>query len=282
MNLKAIVVDDEPLAVRRLQIALGRIGGVELLGTASDGMGALELINSASPDLILLDIKMPIMDGFDFLKALASSPVVPEVIFVTAYSDFAVRAFEEGAVGYVLKPIGHDQLRLAIERARVKLRTSHAEERLAALSALLDTLQRREPPPEVSFEQDLWVDSGTGMERVAIADVDWFEAAGDYVAIHRGQKEHLLHDSLRLLIQRLDPDEFARVHRTAIVRLKSIRALERGKFGALILCLGSGDRVPVSRTYKEALLSRIRPKRAAGTSEKAPFGDENWSVGENP
>ncbi|MEA3014207.1 MAG: two-component system, LytTR family, response regulator [Sphingomonadales bacterium] len=261
MNLRAIVVDDEPLAVRRLQIALERIGGIELLGTAADGVAALELISAFAPDLVLLDIKMPVMDGFDLVKALASAPV-PEIIFVTAYSDYAIRAFEAGAVGYVLKPIDEDRLRSAVERARVKLRTGHAEERLAALSALLDKLQRREPPSETPFEQELWISSGTTIEKVAVGEVDWFEAAGDYVAVHCGQREHLLHDSLRSLVLRLNPDEFARVHRKAIVRLDVIEAVERGNLGALILRLASGQRVSVSRTYKLSLLARIRARRA--------------------
>jgi two-component system LytT family response regulator len=280
VNLRAIVVDDEPLAVRRLQIALRRIGGVELLGTASDGEKALELIGACAPDLILLDIKMPVMDGFDLVKALASAPV-PEIVFVTAYSDFAVRAFEAGAVGYVLKPIDEDRLRIAVERARAKLRTSDAEERLAALSALLDKLQQRELPAENPFEQELWIHGGTMIERVAVRNVDWFEAAGDYVAVHCGQREHLLHDSLRSLIERLDPDDFARVHRKAIVRLKAIEAVERGKLGAPILCMASGHRVPVSRTYKRALLSRIKARRADGSGANASFGGESVPVGEN-
>ena len=199
MNLRAIVVDDEPLAVRRLQIALERIGGIELLGTAADGAKALELISAFAPDLVLLDIKMPVMDGLDLVQALSSAPF-PEIIFVTAYSEFAIRAFEAGAVGYVLKPIDEDRLRLAVERARVKLKAGHAEERLAALSALLDTLQRREPEPEAPFEQELWISSGTTIERVDVGAVDWFEAAGDYVAVHCEQKEFLLHDSLRSLV----------------------------------------------------------------------------------
>jgi two-component system LytT family response regulator len=280
MNLRAIVVDDEPLAVRRLQIALERIGGIELLGTAADGKAALDLIRASAPDLILLDIKMPVMDGFDLVKALASAPV-PEIIFVTAYSDFAIQAFEAGAVGYVLKPIDEDRLRSAVERARVKLRTVHAEERLAALSALLDKLQRRQPPPETPFEQELWISSGTTTERVAVRDVAWFEAAGDYVAVHCERKEHLLHDSLRSLIQRLNPDEFARVHRKAIVRLDAIEAVERGRLGALILRLACGHRVAVSRTYKRSLLLRIGARRADGSGGNAPLGDEGMPVGEN-
>lgn len=259
MNLRAIVVDDEPLAIRRLQIAIERIGGIELVGTASDGAKALELIRAAAPDLILLDIKMPVMNGFDLVKALGSSSV-PEIVFVTAYSDFAVDAFEAGAVGYVLKPIGEDRLRAAVDRARAKLRTSRAEERLATLSAVLDKLQRREPPPAPAFEQEFWIASGPTIERVSVKDVSWFEAAGDYVAVHCARKEHLLHDSLRALAERLDPDEFVRVHRKAIVRLEAIERIERGKLGALVLHLSSGDRVPVSRTHRRALLDKIGPE----------------------
>jgi DNA-binding LytR/AlgR family response regulator len=280
MNLRAIVVDDEPLAVRRLQIALGRIGGIELLGTASEGVKALELISASSPDLILLDIKMPTMDGFELVRALVSAPVVPEIIFVTAHSDFAIQAFEVGAIGYVLKPIGEDRLRMAVEAARVKLRTKHAEERLADLTSLLDKLRLGEPPSETPFEQEFWVDRGATIERVAVSDIDWFEAAGDYVAIHCEHREHLLHDSLTSLVQRLNPNEFARVHRKAIVRLQCIQALERGKLGALVLRLASGHGVPVSRTYRRSLVLRIRKARADRSGEYGSFGDVSVPDGE--
>lgn len=255
--LRAIAVDDEPLAIRRLQIALERIGGIDLLGDASEGATALRLIRNLSPDLVFLDIKMPLMDGFALSNALLSAPIVPEIVFVTAYSDFAVRAFEVGAVGYVLKPIGESQLRTAIDAARVKLRTRNAQERLADLTKTLEKLQFAQPPPEPQFETEFWIDSGSTLERVATGTIDWFEAAGDYVAVHCDQKEHLLYDSLASLAQRLNPDEFTRVHRKAIVRIQSIRALERGKFGAITLQLLSGDRVPVSRSHKRELLSRF-------------------------
>jgi DNA-binding LytR/AlgR family response regulator len=279
MNLRAIVVDDEPLAVKRIQIALRRIGGVELLGTASDGVKALELISTCSPDLILLDIKMPLMNGFDLLRALGGV-AVPEVIFITAYGDFALAAFEAGAVGYVLKPIGEDRLRIAVERARAKLKSRDAEERLASLSALLEKLQRSEPPSKIAYEQELWIHSGSTIERVAVQDVDWFEAAGDYVAVHCGRREYLLHDSLRSLIERLDPAEFIRVHRKAIVRLEAVSAVTRERFDALILEMGSGDRVRVSRTYKQSLKERTRIGAQLRATETAPLSDQSKQVGE--
>lgn len=281
MKLRTIVVDDEPLAIRRLQIALGRIGGIELLGTASEGMRALELISASSPDLILLDIKMPVMDGFDLVKTLVSAQVVPEIIFVTAHNDFAVEAFEAGAAGYVLKPIDEDRLRMAVEAARTKLRTRHTEKRLADLSLLLHKLQLGKPPSETPFEQEFWIHRGSTIERVAATHIDWFEAAGDYVTVHCEHKEHLLHDSLASLAERLNPDEFARVHRKAIVRFQSIEALERSKLGALFLRLASGDRVPVSRTYKRSLLSRIGMGRADRSGNDRLFEDESMPNGEN-
>lgn len=257
MNLRAIIVDDEPLAVRRLQIALARIGEIELVGTASDGAKAVDLIDACAPDLVLLDIMMPAMDGFELVRALDPAGA-PEVIFVTAYSEFAVRAFEEGAVGYVLKPVGEGRLRVAVDRARVKLRTRNAEERLAALQSVLESLSGRDPSPESGFDQELWINNGRTTERILVKEATWFETAGDYVAVHCGSKELLLHDSLTSLAQRLDPAEFARVHRRAIVRLAAIKAVERGKFGALVLSLESGDQVRVSRSYKRSVLDRIQ------------------------
>jgi DNA-binding LytR/AlgR family response regulator len=261
VSLRAIVVDDEPLAVRRLQIALERIGGIQLLGTASDGLQAKELIDTHSTDLIFLDIRMPIMDGFGLVKALSSGHV-PEIIFVTAYRDFAVAAFEAGAVGYVLKPNDDDRLRVAVDRARMKLQARNADERLAALLVLLSKLQKVESDSKPPFERELWLTSGHKMERVAVEDIDWFETAGDYVAVHRGGREYLLHGSLRSLAERLDPAEFARVHRKALVRLKAVDAVERTNWGGLVLAMTCGDRVAVSRTYKGVMRSKIMTRSA--------------------
>lgn len=280
MNLKLIAIDDEPLALRRLEIALARIDGVELIGTASNGEKALELIRTQPPDLILLDIRMPAMNGFDLLKALQASRL-PEIVFVTAYSSYAVQAFDQGAIGYVLKPIDEERLRICIERARVKLRGKDSERRLEEVSAVLAKLQSGGPWLEPEYEQGLWINSGNLIERVSVRDVTWFEAAGDYVAVHRPSKEHLLYDSLRSLVERLDPREFVRVHRKAIVRLAAVEAIERGKLGALILRFADGTRVPVSRSHRAEVLSRVSSGNPARTSRSALFGEREMPTGEN-
>lgn len=258
MRLRAIIADDEPLALRRLQIALRDIGGVEIVGTAKDGVAALELVRSKAPDLILADIKMPGLSGLRLVELMdLQSP--PAVVFVTAYDQFAVKAFEEGAIDYVLKPIGHERLRRAIERARQRLRTHSAEQRVTELRGVIASLQRKSDEQEgPAYDDALWIGTRGKVVRVAARDVCWFEAAGDYVAVHTPEQEHMLHDSLSALEARLDPALFVRVHRGAIVRKDAVTAIERLKFGAIQLRLSSGAAVSVSRSYRQAVRSLFK------------------------
>jgi DNA-binding LytR/AlgR family response regulator len=144
----------------------------------------------------------------------------------------------------------------------------------------MNKVQQSEAPSETPYEQELWISRGATIERVAVQDVERFEAAGDYVAVHCKEREYLLHDSLRSLVQRLDPDDFARVHRKSIVRLGAIDAINRGKFGALDLTMASGHRVPVSRPYRRDLQSRIMAGRPDGSGENASVGDLSAPIGE--
>ena len=257
MTLRVVIADDEPLALRRLQIALDDMPDVEIVGTASDGHAALELIDELSPDIVLLDIRMPEMSGIQLVEAL-DHPSPPAVIFVTAFDSFAVEAFREGAVDYVLKPLDTERLRIAIERAQIALQTRDASQRIAELREALTSLQREEAEREKpDFEEHLWVTSRGHVIRVPVNDVHWFEADGDYVQIHSKDRDHLIHDSLRDLETRLDPQRFLRVHRSAIVSIRSVVGLEKSDFGALRLRLTNGVAVPVSRSYKKATLAAL-------------------------
>ena len=256
MSLRIVIADDEPLALRRLHIALDDMEGVEIIGSATDGVEALKLINELSPDIVLLDIRMPELSGLQLVEAL-DHPSPPAIIFITAYDSFAVEAFREGAVDYLLKPLDEERLKLAIERAQLALETRDAKERIAELREALSTLQLEEAAREKpAYEEYLWVSSRGHVIRVPVSDVHWFEAEGDYVVIH-AERNHLIHDSLRDLETRLDPHRFLRVHRSSIVCIPSVIGLERSDFGAVRLRLVDGSEVAVSRSYKKATLAAL-------------------------
>jgi len=256
LTLRIVIADDEPLALRRLQIALDSMPQVDIVGSATDGEQALELINVLSPDIVLLDIRMPELSGLQLVEAL-DHPSPPAVIFITAYDSFAVEAFREGAVDYLLKPLDEDRLRIAIERAQQALETRDASQRIAELRDALVALQLEEAAREKpAFDEFFWVSSRGHVIRVPVNDVHWFEAEGDYVVIH-SDRNHLIHDSLRDLESRLDPQRFLRVHRSAIVCIRSVVGLERSDFGAVRLRLVDGAEVAVSRSYKKTTLAAL-------------------------
>ena len=260
MKLRAVIAEDEPLALRRLSAAIRRIKEieVEIVGEASDGAAALELVKAARPNVLLLDIMMPGMTGVELLRGLDMAEP-PAVIFVTAYDHFAVDAFDEGAVDYVLKPLDEERLAKALGRAKDRLLTVRNEQRVSQLRASLDALDRQMAQAEPSpFEEELWITKRGVAERLPVDRIDWFEAAGDYVTVHSGERETMIHDSIASLAERLDPARFARVHRRSIVALARVRAVERGKFGAITLVLESGASVAVSRTYRGEILERLQ------------------------
>ena len=196
--IRILVVDDEPLAIERLQLLLARLDGVALAGTALEGKAALRLVEATGPDAILLDIAMPGMDGIDVARALARVPNPPVVIFVTAFDTFAVAAFDVEAVDYVMKPVAADRLARAIERAR-------------------DRLARRseEPAPPGRSSQHLeefWVSEARGLVRLAAADVDRITAERDYMRLHVGRRSWLINHTIGKLEEELDPAQIGRAH----------------------------------------------------------------------
>ena len=200
--MRVVIADDEPLALRRLEIALDAIPDVEIVGVADDGEQALDLIDSLSPDIVLLDIRMPEMSGLELVDAL-DHPSPPAVIFITAYDSFAVEAFREGAIDYLLKPLDEDRLRIAIERAQLALATRDASQRIAELREALTSLQREEAAREKpAYEEYIWVSSRGQVIRVPVDDVHWFEAEGDYVVIHADRESP---DSRQLARSRISP-----------------------------------------------------------------------------
>jgi len=240
--LKVLIADDEPLAAERLQLLLARCSGIDLVGTASDGESAVRMAEALRPDLLLLDIEMPGLDGIEVARAIASSQFSPAVVFVTAFDRFAVAAFEVAAVDYLMKPVDPARLQRGLERARVYLR------------------QRREQPERTPGKTSEWLDEFwasdlTGLVRIAARDVDRVSAERDYMRLHVGRRSWLIHHSMAALEEGLNPELFVRLHRSAIVRRDFITGFTRNPSGRWIARLGDGSEQPVGRLYSDRVRS---------------------------
>ena len=226
--LRILLVDDEPLAIERLQILCAGLPGVQLVGTAGDGEAALRLAEALRPDLLLLDIAMPGLTGIDVARQLESKPHRPAIVFVTAFDDFAVTAFDVSAVDYLLKPVSGERLCRALDRVR---------ERAAATPA---------PQP---WLQEIWVPHRAEIIRLDTRDIELIEAERDYMRLHLGARSFLIHQTIGELERRLDPERFVRLHRSTIVRRDRIRSLHHDGCGNWTAQLEGGRSQRIGRTY---------------------------------
>lgn len=235
-RLRLLIVDDEPLAVERLQILCAGLGSVNLVGTANDGDAALRLIDALDPDLVLLDIAMPGMSGMDVARILETRERRPALIFCTAFDQFAVAAFDVAAVGYLLKPVTAEQLAKAVARAQ----------------ALIGTAQSVSPTAPTWIEE-FWVPHRSEVIRIGANDIDWIEAERDYMRLHMGTRSFLLHETISALERRLDPERFIRVHRSTIIRRDFIDRLTHDGLGTWSAQLRNGHVVRIGRSYQAAV-----------------------------
>lgn len=246
-KIRALIVDDEPLARDGVRLHLESQTDIEIVGEAVDGDNAVEMINELRPDLVFLDVQMPGLDGFGVIEAVGVD-AMPAVVFTTAYDEFALRAFDANAVDYVLKPFDGDRLRRALDQARTQIRgrrRSEIEERLIGLLAELHG--------KGQYLERIIVRSGGRILILRTDDVDWLEAASNYVRIHAGGREYLLRETMTNLETRLDPAQFVRIHRSTIVRLNRIKELEPLFQGDYVLILEDGTRLTSSRGYRDRL-----------------------------
>ena len=238
--LRTLIVDDEPLAVERLQILCARLPALSVIGTASDGAAALRLIDALTPDLVLLDMTMPEVDGLGVARQLAAAAHRPSVIFVTAHEDFAVDAFDLDAVDYVLKPVSPDRLERAVNRALARRTQPFAS-------------VEGDPTPASQWLEELWVPHRSELVRLATLDLDRIDADRDYVRLHVGgtgaARSYLMLHTIAGLEARLDPERFIRLHRSTIVRRDRIAGLRHDGLGVWSAELVDGEAVRVGRTY---------------------------------
>lgn len=258
-GLRVAIVDDEPLARERLRTLLADHPDVQLVAECEDGAEALSTLSETDVSLLFLDVQMPELDGFEVLDTLAHlrrEERLPAVVFVTAYDAHAVRAFEAGEQEYLLKPFTSDLFEEALARAKERLRRPGGAENLnEELRKLLRTL-RAERESRNAYHLRFAVRSPRALSFVNAADIDWVEADGNYVGLHSQGKRHLVRETLKAVEARLDPQQFVRVHRSAIVNVECIVSLEPYLHGEFVLTLRDGSKLTSSRTYSGRLRAR--------------------------
>ncbi|HEX9754709.1 MAG TPA: LytTR family DNA-binding domain-containing protein [Gemmatimonadales bacterium] len=253
--IRVLVVDDEPLARNGLVSLLRRDSEVEVVGECADGRAAVVAVDALDPDLVLLDVQMPEMDGFEVIRAVGPDRM-PPVVFVTAYDQFAVRAFEVHALDYLLKPFDDERFRAALAHAKEVVRGGELGQLTRRLQALLGQPAAPVPPNEAPLER-LVVKKPDTTLLVPVDEIDWIEAADYCVRIHAAGRVHVLRESMHRLEQRLDQSRFFRVHRSAIVNLDRVREARQTVRGEHVLVLQDGSRIRMSRIRRAALEERL-------------------------
>lgn len=250
-TIRALIVDDEPLARERVTTLLAQEPDVEVVGECRDGREAVAAIRQLDPDLVFLDIQMPGADGFDVIQAVGPEKM-PLVIFVTAYDQHALRAFEVRALDYLLKPFDRERFRDALARARGQIEGRESGDLGRRLLALVQEI--RPGPPRADR---LVVKSGGRLFFLRTDEIDWIEASGNYVRVHVGAESHLLRETMASLEAKLDQDRFLRIHRSRIVNLERVKEMQPWLNGEYVVILTTGVRLTLSRGYREKLQERL-------------------------
>jgi two-component system, LytTR family, response regulator len=255
MKLRALIVDDEPLAREWVRGAVSEDQELEVIGECGNGFEAAEAIRRLKPDLVFLDVQMPGLDGFGVLEAL-SPDEIPAIVFVTAFDQYAVRAFEAQAVDYLMKPFSRERLEEAVRRVRELLKGRSLEDFRDSIGKIVEKIRRDRSYPE-------WVLLKAEGKNVfvKVRDIDWIESSRNNVRIHVGQTIYLLHETTSAIAQRLDPKKFLRIHRSSIVNIERIKELHPWFNGDYAVILRDGTQLTLSASYRD----RLREFRRFGT-----------------
>jgi two-component system LytT family response regulator len=250
--IRALIIDDEPLPRERIRTLLGEHRDVEVIGECRDGQVAVDTILAARPDLVFLDIQMPELDGFEVIKAI-SHEYLPAIIFVTAFDQYAIRAFDVNAIDYLLKPINAARFETAVQRAIERLAQSNPRE---PDPQLLNFIEQLRAGPK--FTTRFVVRSGARVSFVRTSEVDWIDVADNYVRLHIAGREHLVRETLKSVESQLDPDLFIRVHRSVIINLDRVETVEHTFHGEYLVTMKDGAKLTTSRSYSERLRLLLR------------------------
>lgn len=256
-KIRTLIADDEPAAREAIALLLGQDPDIELVGSCADGGATLAAIQELAPDLVFLDVRMPGLDGFSVLGALDESEV-PAVVFVTAWNQYALNAFDARALDYVLKPFDDDRFHQAVTRAKQRVREERVETRSRQLMEALTAAGLAETPgaaPAAGPLKRIVIRANGRIAVVKVADIDWIEADGDNLRIHAGRQVHTLREALHRFEASLDPELFVRVHRSTIVNVDRIQGLEPYYRGEYVVILADGTRLKLSRNCKARLVA---------------------------
>jgi two-component system LytT family response regulator len=245
--IKTLVVDDEPLAREGIITLLQGARDFNVIGVCANGEEAIEAIEAKQPDVVFLDVQMPEIDGFQVLESLDPKRI-PTVIFVTAYDQYALRAFDIHAVDYLLKPVDAERFTQALDRARKRLESKRSNGSDKHLKSLLEELKSKDRKLE-----RLVVKTGGKIFFLRTEEIDWIEAAGDYVKIHINTTEHIIRERITELESKLDPSRFLRIHRSTIVNIDRIKEMQPMFYGDYVVILRNGTQLNLSRTYREKI-----------------------------
>jgi two-component system LytT family response regulator len=250
--MTALIADDEPLARERIRSLLAEEGDIELAGEAANGHEAVQLVREHRPDLLFLDVQMPGLDGFGVIEELGPDDL-PSVVFVTAYDEYALQAFEVNALDYLLKPFNRARFQKTLRRAREQVLGRSQNDVSRRLVTMLEAVRG----PRKHLDR-LVIRNAGRVVFLPIREIDWIESAGNYVKINVGKDQHVLRETLKNLEGRLDPDQFVRVHRSTIVNVERIREVQPLFHGDHIAILHDGSRISCSRSYSDRLEAILR------------------------
>lgn len=247
MNMRTLIVDDEKLAREKLRRLLGEETDVEIIGETSCGFDTVEFINEKQPDLVFLDIQMPELNGFEVLQKI-NQDKMPTIIFVTAFDQYALEAFNVHALDYLTKPFDRERLQLALQKARNQIDSNRQGQMDERLISLLSDLKE-----EKQYPDRLVLKTSGRIYFVKTDDIDWIEAAGNYIKIHVGKKSHMLRETMSSIENRLDPDKFLRIHRSRLVNIDRIKELNPLFSGDYLVTLSDNTELNLSRKYHSRL-----------------------------
>jgi two-component system LytT family response regulator len=257
MKLRSVIADDEPLARNKLASLLRDESDVEVIAQCGNVPETIETVEREKPHILFLDIEMPGGDGFAVLENLDET-VQPEVIFTTAFNHYAVQAFEAYALDYLLKPFDQERLRKALDRARAEIRRGNKEELASRLQRLLQQARAQSP-----VSDRFMIRSGGRVLFLKDDEIDWIEAAANYVKIHHGKDMHLLRETMNSVEKRLDPKKFVRIHRSLIANFTKLKELRPCNSGEFIVTLQNGKELSGSRNYRAAVLPYLKKTDAS-------------------
>jgi two-component system, LytTR family, response regulator len=261
MNIRTLIVDDEPHAREGIRIRLKESSRIEIIGECSSGTEALEIIHTSKPDLVFLDIQMPGMNGFEIVQKIEITPV-PIIIFVTAYDSYAVKAFEYHALDYLLKPINDKRFKDMLKSVISEITHRNLEKYSNTLRLLVheyfEKVDSNDEEPKLRKQKKkdaylarLMIKAKEHISFISSDEIEWIESAGDYVYIHSNLKKHIVRETLTSLEEKLDPQKFARIHRSAIVNVEKIKSLRPNESGDYDVFLHTGAKLKLSRTYRD-------------------------------